>query len=121
MTRMIRTLIDPFYSYPPLPLFIRDNMKSTYTTYTTHTTCTTRTPATFTLYWVREDKQGELNMGDYATVAEAVAEIPACLQEILSQCDDEGAVTLAGFWSVEQLAADGSSIGSTKYAMPALT
>jgi hypothetical protein len=99
-------------------------MKSTYTTYTTYTTCTTctaLTPATCRLFWVREDKQAELNMGDYATVAEAVAEIPACLQEILSQCDDEGAVTLAGYWSVEQLAADGSSIGSTKYAMPALT
>ena len=88
---------------------------------TIEATCTTRTPATFTLYWVREDKQADLNMGDYATQAEAVAEIPACLQEILSQCDDEGAVTLAGFWNVEQLAADGSSIGSTKYAMPALT
>lgn len=85
-------------------------------------TNTTSTPAaTFHLFWESEGRGSSMPMGEYATEAEAVAEIPACLQEILSQCDDEGAVTLAGYWSVVQLDAGGDRVGITKYAMPAQT
>ena len=40
---------------------------------------------TFTLYWVREDKQGDFNMGSFASRAEAEAAIPAAKAELIDQ------------------------------------
>jgi hypothetical protein len=41
------------------------------------------------LIWVREDKQGSMPGGEYASAEEASAAIEAVRQEFLAQCADE--------------------------------
>ena len=45
--------------------------------------------STFTLYWVREDKQGDYNMGEFSTREAAEAAIPAAKQELLEMSGSE--------------------------------
>lgn len=58
----------------------------------------------FTLYWIREDKQGSFNMGSFATETEARDAIPAAKVELLDQCgeDYQKAEIEDGSWSVEE-------------------
>ena len=57
---------------------------------------------TYTLHWVREDSQGDFNMGEFATREEAEAAIPAAKAELLDQCgeDSQKAEIEAGTWSI---------------------
>ncbi len=57
----------------------------------------------FTLYWIREDGQGDYNMGTYETREEAEAAIPAAKQELLDQCgeDFQRQEIEAGRWDVQ--------------------
>lgn len=58
---------------------------------------------TFTLFWVREDKQGSFNMGTYPTKAEAEAAITAAKAELIGQCgeDYQRQEIEDGSWSIE--------------------
>lgn len=40
----------------------------------------------YTLYWVREDGQGDYDMGTFDTRADAEAAIPAATAELIAQC-----------------------------------
>ena len=40
----------------------------------------------FTLYWIREDGQGDFNMGTFATETDAKAAIPRAEAELIDQC-----------------------------------
>lgn len=66
----------------------------------------------FTLYWIREDGQGDFNMGSYETREEAEAAIPAAKAELIGQCpgphteDNEDFTRCrdeieAGTWSIQ--------------------
>lgn len=66
----------------------------------------------FTLYWIREDRQGAYNMGSYATEQEANEAIAGAKAELLDQCPRPHVETnenftrcryeiLAGSWSVQ--------------------
>jgi len=57
---------------------------------------------TFTLYWIREDGQGDFNMGSFDTAEAAEAGIPAARLELLDQCgeDYQKAEIKAGQWSI---------------------
>lgn len=57
----------------------------------------------YKLYWVREDGQGSLDMGEYSTRAEAESAIPAMTDLLLDQCgkDSEMDGINAGSWSVD--------------------
>ena len=57
-----------------------------------------------TLYWIREDGQGDLNMGRFATKAAAEAAIPAAKAELLDQCgeDYQRDQIEAGTWSIQE-------------------
>ena len=60
---------------------------------------------TFTLYWIREDKQGSFNMGSFTTSAEADAAIPAAKAELIDQCGEDfqkGEIE-AGSWSIDEI------------------
>ena len=66
-----------------------------------------------TLWWVSQNGQGEIPMGEYATPEEATAAIPDAQAELLRECLDdtadptgaEGCMTrsacLAGTWITE--------------------
>jgi hypothetical protein len=41
------------------------------------------------LFWVREDEQGTIPMGEYASAAEARGAEPAALAALLDQCADD--------------------------------
>ena len=41
---------------------------------------------TFTLYWTREDGQGDYNMGTYPTKEAAEAAIPEAKAELIREC-----------------------------------
>jgi len=58
----------------------------------------------FSLYWTREDHQGSLAMGTYATRTDAEAAIPDAKRELLDQCGEEYQRTeiLAGVWSITE-------------------
>jgi len=43
---------------------------------------------TFTLYWIRQDGQGDFNVGTFPTKAEAEAAIPAAKAELIDQCGE---------------------------------
>jgi len=59
---------------------------------------------TVTLYWIRPDGQGDLNMGTYDTREAAEAAIPDALEELLQQCGEEfqRQQISDGTWSVQQ-------------------
>lgn len=44
---------------------------------------------TFTLYWIREDKQGSLDMGSFSTKEDAEAAIDAAKIELLAECGED--------------------------------
>ena len=52
---------------------------------------------TTTLYWQRADKQGDIEMGEYADDSAASAAIPAMRAELIAQGADEEE-TDAGRW-----------------------
>lgn len=58
----------------------------------------------YTLYWIREDGQGDFNMGSYPTQEAAEAAIPAAKAELLGQCGEDflRAEIEAGRWSIAQ-------------------
>lgn len=58
----------------------------------------------FDLYWIREDKQGDIKCGSYSTRAEAEAAIPAMKAELLAQCgeDHERQEIEDGSWDVSE-------------------
>lgn len=58
----------------------------------------------FTLYWIREDGQGDFNMGSFATKAEAEAAIPAAREELIIQCGEDWQKDQidAGRWSIKE-------------------
>jgi hypothetical protein len=60
--------------------------------------------STFNLYWVREDRQGDIFMGNYESKEAAAAAIEAAEQELLEQCaDDDCCATIkAGHWEVDE-------------------
>lgn len=60
--------------------------------------------ALFTLYWTREDKQGDFNMGSFQTKAEAEAAIPAAKAELMGQCgeDFQRQQIEDGSWSIQE-------------------
>lgn len=57
----------------------------------------------YTLYWIRQDGQGSLNMGSFSTSAQATAAIPAAEAELLDQCGEDAQKQGIedGTWSVE--------------------
>lgn len=64
---------------------------------------------TCTLYWIRADKQGDYNMGSFATEQEAWDAIPSATSELIEQCpgpvgSDENMACIAeindGSWAV---------------------
>lgn len=68
----------------------------------------------YKLYWIRPDGQGDFAMGDFATEAEALADIPRATAELIEQCPDpqiesNGDFTRCrdeirnGRWSVQQI------------------
>lgn len=61
--------------------------------------------AKFKLYWVREDGQGDYDMGSYDTREEAEAAIPAAKQELLDQCgeDYQRKEIEDGRWGISQI------------------
>lgn len=58
----------------------------------------------FTLYWNRADKQGDFNMGEYDTRAEAEAAIPAAKAELLAQCSEahDRQEIEEGSWTIDE-------------------
>lgn len=58
----------------------------------------------FTLYWVREDKQGDFNMGSFETREEAEAAIHAAKAELIAVCgeDYQKAELEAGSWQIDE-------------------
>jgi hypothetical protein len=52
------------------------------------------------LYWVREDRQGSINMGVFATMTDALSWIPCLRRELAEQCanEDERESVLKGTW-----------------------
>ena len=50
---------------------------------------------TYTLYWVSEDRQSDMNMGDFITREDALNGIPGAKQEIIDQGGDP-----SGNWEV---------------------
>jgi len=59
----------------------------------------------FTVYWVSEDGQSSLEMGDFDTLQEAVDEVPAAKQELV----DVGG-TDEGSWEIAERDRDGDII-----------
>lgn len=59
---------------------------------------------TFTLYWIRQDGQGDFNMGRFPTKAEAEAAIPGAEAELIGQCGEEfqRQEIRDGKWSIQQ-------------------
>ena len=59
---------------------------------------------TFTLYWIREDGQGDFNMGAFATHAEAEKAIPSAKAELLEQCgeDFQKVEIETGKWAIQE-------------------
>lgn len=57
----------------------------------------------FTLYWIREDGQGDFNMGSYGTREEAAAAIPTAKAELLGQCGEQFQrdEIEAGTWTIQ--------------------
>lgn len=57
----------------------------------------------FTLYWTREDGQGDIDMGTFPTEEAAEAAIPAAKRELLDQCgeDAQRQAIEDGSWSVQ--------------------
>jgi hypothetical protein len=60
----------------------------------------------FKLYWTREDKQGDFDMGTFDSREEAEAAIPAAKAELIAQCgeDWQKAQIEAGSFSIDQVA-----------------
>lgn len=58
----------------------------------------------FSLYWIREDGQGDFCMGEYATRAAAEAAIPAAKAELLDMVgeDFQKAEIEAGTWKISE-------------------
>jgi len=67
----------------------------------------------FTLYWIRTDNQGSIEIGEYPTMESAVAAIQTAQAELVSQCpgphdenNDEFTQSrdeiLNGRWTVEE-------------------
>lgn len=69
---------------------------------------------TFKLFWIREDCQGDYDMGEYPTEEAAEAAIPAMKRELISQCPGPSIETsedftrcrdevLAGHWDIQKV------------------
>lgn len=59
----------------------------------------------YTLYWVSEDKQGELPMGQFETIEAAQADIHAARAELVEQCngdEDRIADIWEGYWTISE-------------------
>lgn len=59
---------------------------------------------TYKLFWIRADKQGDFDMGEFATEAAAQAAIPAAKAELLDQCgeDYQRQQIEDGSWSIQK-------------------
>jgi len=59
----------------------------------------------FVLIWNRADKQGDIEMGTFATRGEAEAAIPSALDEMIAQCGDDDCKREinAGSWSIVEV------------------
>ena len=60
-------------------------------------------PTTYTLFWIRQDGQGDYNMGTYPTKEAAKAAIPEAKAELLDQCgeDYQRDEIEAGRWDIQ--------------------
>jgi hypothetical protein len=68
----------------------------------------------YRIFWISQDKQGNVPMGEYPSIEAAELELPSCKAELLSQCldDDEDptgvdgmmtrAACLAGEWEIRE-------------------
>lgn len=63
---------------------------------------------TFTLYWVREDRQGDYEMGTYDSKSAAEAAIPAMEAVLIDQCgyDYQKDEIRAGSWHISETTED---------------
>lgn len=64
---------------------------------------TTATP-TYTLFWLRADRQADMNMGSFPSREAAEAAIPAAKAELLAECcgdDEQRAAIEAGTLSID--------------------
>jgi hypothetical protein len=50
---------------------------------------TDQDPALFTVWWLNEDKDADMDCGSFTTQAEAEAALPAILAELIDQCGDD--------------------------------
>ena len=59
---------------------------------------------TYTLLWVSRDKQGFMPMGEFPSVQDAYAAVPAALDVLLAECaDDESTAEIhSGSFQVEE-------------------
>lgn len=55
------------------------------------------------LWWTRQDRQGDIDMGEYPTKEDAYAAIDSAKALLLDQCstDEQRDEIVAGSWSVE--------------------
>ena len=62
---------------------------------------------TFKLYWIREDRQGDFDMGSFTTRPEAEEAIPSAKAELIDQCGEEyqKAEIEAGTWQINEIEA----------------
>lgn len=58
-----------------------------------------------TLWWTREDRQGSLDMGHYATKEEAEAAIPSARAMLLGECGTSRDIdeVKQGRWEIEEI------------------
>lgn len=63
---------------------------------------------TFKLFWIREDGQGDFDMGTYDTAEAAEAAIPGARAELIDQCGEQHQKDAidAGRWSVQPVEGD---------------
>lgn len=59
---------------------------------------------TFTLYWIRQDGQGDFDMGQFDSYEAAEAAIPAAQQELIDQCGEDflRQEIIDGTWSIQE-------------------
>lgn len=75
------------------------------------TATTTTTTTTYKLYWTKADGQASLDMGDFASEAEALADVPNAAKWLLDQCgeDHDRVAIMGGRWSVDKIDSDDDS------------
>lgn len=64
---------------------------------------------TFNLYWVAEDKQSDMAMGEFSTLEEAQAGQPEAAAEIISQGGTD-----EGYWMIDERDEDGDTVRTYK-------